>query len=82
LSIRGVADWLDKEPLNRSSTMADKLRTMHNWKSENKRYRDALEFYADEENWGADYGFHEISKDNGKRARQALKGEQEQEGKE
>ena len=29
LTIKEVADWLDKEPLNRSSTMADKLRTMH-----------------------------------------------------
>lgn len=51
---------------------------------QNKRYREALEFYADEDIYEPQYqsvsdlwGIVEIRKDKGKKARQALEGESE-----
>jgi len=42
--------------------------------NENKRYRKALQFYADKENYGERGEYWTIVNDEGKTARKALKG--------
>ena len=44
---------------------------------QNKRYREALEFYADDESWSIydNHGRTAISMDGGQRAHKVLKGE-------
>jgi len=74
-------DWLIKQAeraQKNAQDLEDMDRQLFSEQQQNQRYKQALEFYADPENYCVTFedDYEPILKDNGKIAREALEGEE------